>query len=100
MLASYNLISSFTSYDFYASAGTFTLGGKEYSVVAVVGGVILAILVAICVLEMCIRDRARSRAAAHQLVTTQGTRFRRPSFRGTPSASCRRIRFQRFIIFV
>ena len=50
MLASYNLISSFTSYDFYASAGTFTLGGKEYSVVAVVGGVILAILVAICVL--------------------------------------------------
>lgn len=39
MLASYNLISSFTSYDFYASAGTFTLGGKEYSVVAVVGGV-------------------------------------------------------------
>ena len=50
LLASYNLISSFTSYDFYASAGTFTLGGKEYSVVAVVGGVILAILVAICVL--------------------------------------------------
>ncbi len=45
MLASYNLISSFTSYSFYEAAGTI---GK-YSVVAVVGGAILAVLVGICI---------------------------------------------------
>ena len=45
MLASYNLICSFTSYSFYEAAGTI---GK-YSVVAVVGGAILAVLVGICI---------------------------------------------------
>ncbi len=45
MLASYNLISSFTSYDFYNAAGTI----GNYSTVAVVGGAVLAILVGICI---------------------------------------------------
>ena len=49
MLASYNLISSFTSYDFYNAAGTVALFGKDYSVVAIVGGAILAVLVGICI---------------------------------------------------
>ena len=49
MLCSFNLISSFTSYGFYAAAGAITLGGKAYSVAAVVGGALLALLVAFCV---------------------------------------------------
>ena len=44
--------------------------------------------------------RARSRVVAHQFSTTMGTWSRRPSRRGMPSASCRRIRFQRFKLFV
>jgi len=49
MLASYNLIDSFTGYGFYAAAGTVTLGGKAYSVVALAGGAILAVLVGSCI---------------------------------------------------
>ena len=49
MLASYNLIDSFTGYSFYETAGTITLGGKEFSVVALVGGAVLAVLVGVCI---------------------------------------------------
>ena len=49
MLASYNLIDSFTGYSFYEAAGTIALGGKEFSVVALAGGAVLAILVGICI---------------------------------------------------
>ena len=49
MLASYNLIDSFTGYGFYEAAGTITLGGKEFSVVALAGGAVLAVLVGVCI---------------------------------------------------
>ncbi len=49
MLASFNLISSFTSYSFYEAAGTVALFGKEISMVSLIGGAILAILVGICI---------------------------------------------------
>ena len=49
MLASFNLISSFTSYSFYEAAGTVALFGKEISLVSVIGGAILAVLVGICI---------------------------------------------------
>ena len=50
MVASFNLLDSFTSYAFYESAGYVALGGKEYSVVTLVGGAVLALLVAFCIL--------------------------------------------------
>jgi AGCS family alanine or glycine:cation symporter len=50
MLASYNLINSMSGYSFYDAAGTVSMLGKEFSVVALVGGAALAILVAICIL--------------------------------------------------
>ncbi|MBQ3496747.1 MAG: alanine:cation symporter family protein, partial [Oscillospiraceae bacterium] len=50
MLASYNLIDSMSNYGFYSAAGTVSLLGKEVSLVAVIGGALLAILVAICIL--------------------------------------------------
>ncbi|MBQ2830119.1 MAG: alanine:cation symporter family protein [Oscillospiraceae bacterium] len=50
MLASYNLIDSMSSYGFYSAAGTVSLLGKEFSLVAVVGGALLAILVGVCIL--------------------------------------------------
>lgn len=50
MVASFNLLDSFRSYNFYESAGYVALGGSEYSVVTLVGGAILAVLVAVCVL--------------------------------------------------
>ena len=49
MLASYNLIDSFTGYGFYEAAGTIVLGGKEFSVVALAGGAVLAVLVGVCI---------------------------------------------------
>ena len=49
MLCSFNLISSFTGYGFYAAAGTIALGGREFSLAAVVGGGLLALLVAFCI---------------------------------------------------
>ncbi len=49
MLCSFNLISSFTSYGFYAAAGTVVLGGRTFSLAAVIGGGLLALLVAFCV---------------------------------------------------
>ena len=49
MLCSFNLISSFTGYGFYAAAGTVLLGGREYSLAAVAGGGLLALLVALCI---------------------------------------------------
>lgn len=49
MLASFNLISSFTSYSVYNAAGTIVLGGTEYSLFAVIGGAVLAILVGVCI---------------------------------------------------
>ena len=49
MLCSFNLISSFTSYGFYTAAGTVALGGREFSLAAVIGGGLLALLVAFCV---------------------------------------------------
>ena len=50
MLASFNLIDSMSGYGFYQAAGTVALGGKEYSVVALAGGAVLAVLVCICIL--------------------------------------------------
>ena len=50
MVASFNLLDSFTSYAFYEQAGYVTLGGSTYSVVTLVGGAVLALLVAVCVL--------------------------------------------------
>ena len=50
MVASFNLLDSFTSYAFYEQAGYVTLGGGTYSVVTLVGGGVLALLVAVCVL--------------------------------------------------
>ena len=49
MLCSFNLISSFSSYGFYAAAGTVVLGGREFSVAAAAGGGVLALLVAVCI---------------------------------------------------
>ncbi len=49
MVCSYNLMDSFTSYSFYTAAGTITLFGREFSVVALIGAAILAALVAVCV---------------------------------------------------
>ncbi|MCI8304422.1 MAG: alanine:cation symporter family protein [Lawsonibacter sp.] len=49
MLCSFNLISSFTGYSFYEAMGTVTLFGKAFSKVAVAGGAILALLVAVCI---------------------------------------------------
>ena len=49
MLASFNLISSFTSYSFYEAAGTVVLFGKEISMVSLIGGAVLAVLVSICI---------------------------------------------------
>ena len=49
MLCSFNLISSFTSYAFYTAVGTVAIGGQEFSLVAVVGGGLLALLVALCI---------------------------------------------------
>ena len=49
MLASFNLISSFTSYSFYEAAGTVALFGKDVSLVSLIGGAILAVLVAVCI---------------------------------------------------
>jgi len=45
MVCSYNLISSFTTYDFYSAAGKI----GNWDTVAFVGGAVLAILVGICV---------------------------------------------------
>ena len=50
MVASFNLLDSFTSYAFYKRAGYVSLGGGSYSVVTLAGGAILAVLVAVCVL--------------------------------------------------
>lgn len=50
MLASFNLIDSLSGYGFYQSAGTIALAGKEYNVVAVIGGALLAILVGVCIM--------------------------------------------------
>lgn len=50
MVASFNLLDSLTSYSFYEQAGYVTLGGGKYSVVTLVGGAVLALLVAVCVL--------------------------------------------------
>ena len=50
MVASFNLLDSFTGYAFYEKAGYVTLGGSTYSVVTLVGGAVLALLVAVCVL--------------------------------------------------
>ncbi len=49
MLCSFNLINSFTSYGFYAAAGTVALGSREFSTAALIGGGLLALLVAFCV---------------------------------------------------
>ena len=49
MLCSFNLINSFTSYGFYAAAGTVALGSQEFSTAALIGGGLLALLVAFCV---------------------------------------------------
>jgi len=49
MVCSYNLMDSFTSYAFYTAAGTITLFGRQFSVVALIGAAILAALVAVCV---------------------------------------------------
>ena len=49
MVCSFNLMDSFTSYSFYEAAGSIVLFGKEFSVVALVGAAILAVLVGICV---------------------------------------------------
>lgn len=49
MLASFNLIDSMSSYSFYESAGTISLLGKNYRLVAVVGGLVLAVLVGVCI---------------------------------------------------
>ena len=49
MLCSFNLISSFTSYSFYNSLGTINLFGAKLSLVAVIGGALLAVLVAVCI---------------------------------------------------
>jgi len=45
MLASFNLISSFTNYGFYSAAGKI----GSWDTVAIVGGAILAVLVGICI---------------------------------------------------
>jgi AGCS family alanine or glycine:cation symporter len=50
MLASYNLISSLSSYGFYDAAGTVTIGGNTVSTVAIIGGALLAIVVGYCIL--------------------------------------------------
>jgi len=49
MVCSFNLMGSFKIYDFYGAAGTINLFGKEFEVVALAGGAILAVLVGICV---------------------------------------------------
>ena len=49
MLASYNLIDSFTSYSLYSAAGFLTLAGNKYSVFAIAGGALLALLVGVCI---------------------------------------------------
>ena len=50
MVASFNLLDSFTSYSFYEQAGYVKILGGTYSVVTLVGGAVLALLVAVCVL--------------------------------------------------
>jgi len=50
MLCSYNLIDSFSGYGFYEAAGSITLFGREFSTVAIIGGALLTLLVAFCVL--------------------------------------------------
>ncbi len=49
MVCSFNLMDSFTSYAFYESAGFIVLFGKKFSVVALAGAAILAVLVGVCV---------------------------------------------------
>ena len=48
MLASFNLIDSMSSYSFYAH--TVTLMGRQFALVPVLGGALLAILVGICIM--------------------------------------------------
>lgn len=50
MVASFNLLDSFTGYSFYEQAGYVKILGGTYSVVTLVGGAVLALLVAVCVL--------------------------------------------------
>lgn len=50
MLASFNLIDSMSGYVFYKTAGMVNIMGRECSVVALIGGAILAVLVGICVM--------------------------------------------------
>ncbi len=49
MLASFNLMGSFKIYSFYEAAGMVSLFGKEFSVVALAGGALLAVLVGVCI---------------------------------------------------
>ncbi len=49
MVCSFNLMGSFKIYNFYSAAGTINLFGKEFEIVALAGGAILAVLVGICV---------------------------------------------------
>lgn len=50
MLASFNLIDSMSGYGFYETAGYVSIMGGTYSVVALVGGALLAILVGVCIM--------------------------------------------------
>ena len=50
MVASFNLLDSFTSYPFYEQAGYVKVLGGTYSVVTLAGGAVLALLVGLCVL--------------------------------------------------
>ena len=50
MLASFNLIDSMSGYGFYETAGYVSIMGGKYSVVALVGGALLAILVGVCIM--------------------------------------------------
>lgn len=49
MLCSFNLIDSMSGYGFYDMVGAIAFMGKEYNTVAVIGGAILALLVAVCI---------------------------------------------------
>ena len=86
MLASFNLIDSMSSYSFYGH--TVTLMGRQFALVPVLGGALLAILVGICIMGSGARD---GRAVHHHGRDRHGAEHRHAA-PGAPAHLLRRLR--------